>query len=257
MKARLPKPENWRGRPALAAISILFCFCATAVGGVWTAKVLSRGEYATAFVVFGFSAAFLCMMLAIAMTKLGWVSGRAKADNSGTVVSIDRVVSFLYSGTAIVIIPTGTAAIIFGVMGKLDIPLGGDRSRGFLALLAGFAVIGGISMVAALFARGGLGYVRLTPTGFEIAELRKSSGGSWANVKDVSDETTGRTTQPIELVMKDGSTHVINGAATYTRHGIALYWMVRHYWLHPEDRAELTDERAVERLRAENFDVAA
>jgi len=254
---RPPKPENWRGRPALTALSLVFGFGATALGGWWSLVVLSRAEYATAFVAVGFSTAFLCAMSAITITKLGWVRARAVADENGTVVSIDRVVSALYSGTAILIIPCGIAALIFGFMGKLDLPVSGDRSQAFLALLVGFAVIGGISMVGALFARGGLGHVRLTPTGFEIAELRKSSGGSWANVQDVSDETTGRTTQPIELVMKDGSTHVINGAATYTPQGIALYWMVRHYWLHPEGRAELADGRAVERLRNEDFDTAS
>ena len=30
--------------------------------------------------------------------------------------------------------------------------------------------------------------------------------------------------------------------------------MIRHYWKHPENRAELTDGRALERLRNEQFD---
>jgi hypothetical protein len=29
--------------------------------------------------------------------------------------------------------------------------------------------------------------------------------------------------------------------------------MVRHYWRHPDDRSELTDGRALERLRDEPF----
>jgi hypothetical protein len=36
--------------------------------------------------------------------------------------------------------------------------------------------------------------------------------------------------------------------------GAALYWMIRHYWLHPENRIELTDGRALERLRNEDFE---
>ena len=40
----------------------------------------------------------------------------------------------------------------------------------------------------------------------------------------------------------------------YAPNGAALYWMVRHYWKHPEDRAELTDGRALERLRTEQFE---
>lgn len=257
MKARLPKPENWRGRPALTAVSLAFGCGVTALGGWWSVVVLGRAEYATAFVSVGFCAALLCMVSAIVITKLGWVSARAVTDKTGTVVPIDRVVSTLYSGTAILIIPCGIAALVFGFMGKLDLPISGDRSRAFLALLVVFAVIGGISMVGALLARGGLGHVYLTPSGFEVSELRSTSEGSWDDVSDVSDETSDRrVAQPIELVMNDGSTHVINGAATFTPQGIALYWMVRHYWLHPEHRAELTDGRAVERLRNEDFDTA-
>ena len=71
MTQELPKPENWRDRPALTALALLFGFGATALGGWWTVVALSRAEYATAFVVFGFSAAFLCLMSAIAITKLG------------------------------------------------------------------------------------------------------------------------------------------------------------------------------------------
>jgi hypothetical protein len=258
MNVRLPKPENWHERPSLTALSFLFVFGATALGSWWSVVVLSRAEYATALVAFGFSAAFLCATLAITITKFGWVHARGVTDKNGTVVPIDRIVSALYSETAILIIPCGIAALVFGFMGKLDLPVSGDRSQAFLALLVGFAVIGGISMVGALFARGWLGHVCLMPSGFEISELRRTSEGSWDDVKDVSDKTSDRrAAQPIELVMNDGSTHVINGAATYSPHGVALYWMVRHYWLHPEDRAELTDGRAVERLRDEDFDTAS
>lgn len=254
---RLPNPENWRSRPALTAVSLVLGLCAIALGSWWSVVALSRAEYATAFVAVGYSAAFLCLMSAIAITKLGWVHARPVTDKNGTVVPIDRVVSALYIATAILIIPCGIAALVFGFMGKLDLPVSGDRSQAFLALLVGFAVIGGISMVGALFARGGLGHVYLMPSGFEISELRRTGEGLWDDVTDVSDETSDRrAAQPIELVMKDGSTHVINGAATYTPHGAVLYWMVR-YWLHPEDRAELTDGRAVERLRNEDFDTAS
>lgn len=191
MTHELPKPENWRDRPALTALALLFGFGATALGGWWTVVALSRAEYATAFVVFGFSAAFLCLMSAIAITKLGWVSVRATADKNDTVVPIDRIVSTLYGGTATLIIPSGLAAIVSGFTGKLDLPVSRDRSRAFLALLVGFAVIGGISMVAALFARRGLGHVYLTPTGFEIAELRRTSEGSWGTRTTAPNSPTG------------------------------------------------------------------
>jgi hypothetical protein len=54
--------------------------------------------------------------------------------------------------------------------------------------------------------------------------------------------------------MADHSTHVINGAGTYTRGGAELHWMVWHYWRHPLDRAELADGRAVARYRRGDVD---
>ena len=54
--------------------------------------------------------------------------------------------------------------------------------------------------------------------------------------------------------MADDSTHVINGADTYTPGGAVLYRMVRHYWRHPEQRAELADGRAPARYRRGDFD---
>jgi hypothetical protein len=61
---------------------------------------------------------------------------------------------------------------------------------------------------------------------------------------------------PVDVEMQDGSNHVVN-AANFTPHGVALYWMMRHYWRHPEDRIELTDGRALERLRNEDFDIGS
>jgi hypothetical protein len=53
---------------------------------------------------------------------------------------------------------------------------------------------------------------------------------------------------------RHAATAIIQGASGYAPNGAALYWMIRHYSKHPENRAELTDGRALERLRNEQFD---
>jgi len=58
------------------------------------------------------------------------------------------------------------------------------------------------------------------------------------------------------LCRADGSELVLDGADFYVPKGVGLYWMVYHYWRHPEDRAELADGRALDRLRDERFDVS-
>ncbi len=57
------------------------------------------------------------------------------------------------------------------------------------------------------------------------------------------------------LCLRDGSEKVIGGLNNYVPTGVALYWLVRHYWKHPEDRIELVDTRAAERLRDGHFDL--
>lgn len=55
--------------------------------------------------------------------------------------------------------------------------------------------------------------------------------------------------------MKDGHEEIISVADIYLPRGAALYWLVRHYWKHPEDRMELVDDRAAKRLRDGRFDL--
>jgi hypothetical protein len=57
------------------------------------------------------------------------------------------------------------------------------------------------------------------------------------------------------LSLQDGTEEIIEGADLYVPRGAALYWMVRHYWRHSDGRAELTDGRAVDRLREERFEL--
>jgi hypothetical protein len=97
--------------------------------------------------------------------------------------------------------------------------------------------------------------LRLTPDGIENANIFQTRQGSWDDVTDVSDETANKNArQPISILMKDAKPILIQNASGYAPSGAALYWMVRHYWKHPEDRGELTDGHALERLRNEDFE---
>jgi hypothetical protein len=54
------------------------------------------------------------------------------------------------------------------------------------------------------------------------------------------------------MVMRDGTTPSITVGA-YCPEGSAVRRMVEFYWKHPDQRDELTDERAVRRLRDDDF----
>ena len=51
------------------------------------------------------------------------------------------------------------------------------------------------------------------------------------------------------ITMEGGSTLLFEAPGIYTERGTALVELVRFYWQHPEQRAELTDGRALQRLR--------
>jgi hypothetical protein len=98
------------------------------------------------------------------------------------------------------------------------------------------------------------GYVRLTPTGFELANLVLTQEGTWDEVVNITDEYSEKQGRhPTVFVMKERKPKVLKNTGGFAPSGAALYWMIRHYWKHPQNRAELTDGRAIERLRNEQF----
>ena len=77
---------------------------------------------------------------------------------------------------------------------------------------------------------------------------------SWNEIDDITGVLAQTKSQrPIVFARGDGATEVIGNAALYAPGGEALYWMIRHYWLHPHERGELTNGVAVERLAAGRF----
>ena len=56
------------------------------------------------------------------------------------------------------------------------------------------------------------------------------------------------------LRRRDGTEKTIDGCDFYVPEGAGLYWMVRHYCRHANDRPELVDGRAVARLGEGRFD---
>lgn len=103
-----------------------------------------------------------------------------------------------------------------------------------------------------LLRQGSLSYLALTPEGFEFATLREPKTGKWDEVENVADKLPDeeRFWNPMVVTMAGGETLLMEAPGTYTPKGTALVELVRFYWQHPDLRGELTDGRAVERLRA-------
>ncbi|KUH82063.1 hypothetical protein AU186_09900 [Mycobacterium sp. GA-1999] len=107
--------------------------------------------------------------------------------------------------------------------------------------------------LAAILRRPGAAYLRIGPDGVENADILRTRNARWADIVDITDMADKRTRNPIVLVLNDAQSIVVPNADRYEPDFGPLYWMVRHYWKHPEDRDELTDGRALERLRNAQF----
>jgi hypothetical protein len=178
---------------------------------------------------------------------------RAAYDSKGTTLRPDPMTLALALVGLFALIPSGTLYVIYVPRGSVDLPLG-HAERIFSPILIGLAVAIAVWGLIALARRRTTGYVRLTPTGFELANLVLTQEGTWDEVVDITDEyADNQARHPTVFMMKEGKPKVLKNTGGFAPSGAALYWMIRHYWKHPQDRAELTDGSAIERLRKEQF----
>lgn len=251
----LPRPEHWPTTPVKAALGLTLFGVGGALGAVWAVVMVLRSDYLTAIISGGLATVALTMTLASALPLFGRVTVHAESDSTGTTFRPDTVIVGLFALSFIAAIPSGLLYMIFVPRGNVGIPM----SRGaqvFSPYLIALIVLSALVGLVALIVRGGAGYVRIAPHGFEIANILFTHRGSWTDVTEITDEGPDKSALfPVVLGMRSGSPNIVQGAAMYTPRGRALYWMMRHYWLHPENRKELTDGRAVERLSHEDFDV--
>lgn len=252
---KLPRPEHWHNNSLTVLLSMVLFGAGGVLSAVWAAIFINRGDYLTAIVVAGFAALAVGGVLAVALPWFGRVELRGTYDSAQTILRPDSVITALLIAVFVAAIPSGVLYVIFVPRGDINIPM----SRGqqiFTPYLVAIGVLCAVGGLIALVVRRGPGCVRLTPHGFEIADILFTYGGNWVDIADITDEVPDkRKPSPIAILMKDGTSHVMQGAPSYTPGGCALYWMMRHYWLHPENREELIDGRALARLRSEQFPV--
>ncbi|ORA35479.1 hypothetical protein BST20_17990 [Mycobacterium branderi] len=214
---------------------------------------VKNGEYLSAIMALGL-AACCCAIFGIWLT-VGNPVPRGTFDSAGTTIRPDRRIELLM----ITVTLTGIFGMgMFGALqltGKLDIPIRRDAYPLLAASLGAGAVIL-LLWLGWVIKRGGNSYLRLTVDGFEFASGFRSPKGKWHKVVAVTDEVPDKPKvwSPLVMVMADGTFRTLEAAGTYTPGGRALREMVRFYWQHPDYRFELTDGRALERLRNEEFE---
>ncbi|MGV0656714.1 hypothetical protein ABQE48_22965 [Mycolicibacterium thermoresistibile] len=137
-------------------------------------------------------------------------------------------------------VPTGTMRVI--------LPVG-------LASL----VVFGVPILYGVFTRGGVGYLRVDPIGFEVWNGQWGSlvRGTWDEIEQIlGAPPRGRKPfhEVVFFVLPKGRSAMLI-ADSITGNSAALREWVRFYWQHPDYRAELSDARALRRLGEEEFTV--
>jgi hypothetical protein len=211
------------------------------------------GHYLTTAVLAGWIATFWIPLVALAWVSWRPPALRARAGAAGTTFKADIRMGVAMSVAAAFFIPSATLYVILVPRGAIDIPM----SRGmqlFSPILMACALFIAVSAIISIIRRRGAGFLRLSPSGLENANAKFTTFMAWDDVVGIKDSADKPTRKAVVLWLRDGGEEIIEGLTGYVPGG-GLYWMIRHYWLHPDDRTELVDGRALERLKAGRFNV--
>ena len=248
-------PENWvKGLSAVAIFGLLVFVGGIAYFVAQTAASIARGLAPAAVTAGGLAILTVGFVIAIASTFVLPATQFAGWNPSGTVVRIHPVIAWSY-GIALLGGAIGAACFLFFVSrGLVDMPYatpGGGRVNRYLMIAL---LVLSITGLAALLRSREPGYLRVGVDGVEHADMFRTRTVRWEDVVDVIDKADKRARNPVVFVMKNAGQVVIPNADRFGSSGPALFWMVRHYWQHPEARDELQDGRALDRLRNDDFE---
>ncbi|MBO0681455.1 hypothetical protein JRC04_28670 [Mycolicibacterium sp. S2-37] len=214
---------------------------------------MQRGHHLEAAILAGAGVFCLCFAALAVLGLIRPVTVRGAVVSGATVLRADRAATALVIIAFIAVIPSGVLYVLNVPRGTVDLPLG-RGGQTFGPLLVGALVLFAAGGLIGMARRRGTGHVEFSTEGFAIVDITRVTRGAWTDVANVTDESPDqRKRYPIMFVMRDRSTVTLPSADGYAPRGAPLYWMVRHYWLHPENRAELADGRALERLRSQDF----
>ena len=250
---RSPWPPHWTKRLApMAWLGLFIVGGGVVYCGILAASAARAGSGTASLIMCGF---MLCCAGFLAALTITFLSARQYADTSatGTTVRVNPLVAWLYGLALAGAILSASLYLPFA--DKDDVrPLLGSFANSPVTryLMAALLAISAIGLIALLRTREP-GYLRIGPSGVEHANMFRTRSAHWADLVAISDTTGKNVRNPIVFAVWEGKPIVVANADRYGSVGPVLYWMVRHYWQHPDERDELTDGRALDRLRNEQF----
>ncbi|MGV0718614.1 hypothetical protein ABQE93_24740 [Mycolicibacterium sp. XJ662] len=254
----LPEPANWAKadkRLLWVCIGFYGLIAYFTVEGILAAV---RGSYLTAVLVFGVVAFPILVGVLLLMAATGRTRMRTTTDAAGFTVRPDKRYGILYFTGIIAAIPSSFLFAYFLPRGMIDLSMSRGMQIFYPVLLMSAGMVAVFALVTG-FQRREIGHLKFTPAMIDIADVLRTRTLEWDDIVDVADHSESKegknSGRSVVLHLRDGSERVIGALGMYVPTGVPLYWLVRHYWRHPEDRMEFVDGRAAERLRAGRFDL--
>ncbi|MGV0811338.1 hypothetical protein ABQF34_05210 [Mycolicibacterium boenickei] len=247
------QPENWKNRTVVLALAYLMFGGMVVACVVMAVKALERDDNTYALIAAGFGVAIGSALIASGLGAMGSTALRGVSSEAGTTLRPSPTTRWCMRVATISLILTAVLYLM-AAQSRNDLPFMNpddpwDATTTMWILLIITVIGGGWYLV-----KGKAPAVRLGPDGITYVEGSRVHTESWDDIVDITDIPPNRNSRhPICLIREEDRPVVIENASTYAPSGAALYWMVRHYWLHPENRMELTDGRALERLRRADF----
>lgn len=249
----LRQPDNWKNRTVVLTLGLLMFGVMGLCCIILLLGSLQEGDAVSAVIAAGFAVTVWSVLFGCTFGVVGSKRLRGVSTEAGTTLRSAPAAmrSFGIAGLSL----TLTAVFYLVCAQDRDDLLFMDPENPrdaiwTMAILLFITVIG----LGWYLVKGRTPLVRLGPHSVTYVDGTSSRTESWDGITDVDDTSPNRNSRhPIYLACKNDRAIVIENASFYAPSGAALYWMVRHYWLHPENRMELTDGRALERLRTEDF----
>lgn len=219
---------------------------------IWAILSLTRVRYASALVVACFAIFAFGLLAVKVITATRKVAPRVGQDAGGLTLRPDWKADRL----GILAIWGAFAGMlfyaIFAPLGWVDLP-GPTADRTVYVVMSIAGVLIGLPSLWRTTTQRGISFLRLTPNGFETGDAYSRVESMWTELSEISDRPRqkrwflgGGSTY---VTTSDGRTRTI-ATDWYTPDGRAVRELMRLYWQHPEERDELADGRAAERLAA-------
>lgn len=242
----LPAPEGWKNRFLLYGIGLLVMGSLGLFFAYKTVLAVQRTHWLAATICLAVVVISLIIEAGIVWVMTGRAKLRASVDTDGTTLRPAPVSKYLVALLVAIVVGSGLF-LVFGSKVHDDLPATArDRGR-IIALLVGSLL--GLGFMARTRRRPAP-RLRLSADGVEFRDSYTAFTLAWDEIRDITGcAPKGKTYRPVVFEVHRGAPPaVINNASAWAPDGAALFWLIRHDWRHGEDRAELSNGVAIERL---------